>query len=74
MSLTVALTKEEIQRLQYCSICGIDKGFFVCQSVKCPNKDKLLYCSKCGKDIHNHGSVKIQTVQQNKVIEWQAIQ
>jgi hypothetical protein len=59
---TVALTVPEIFRLQYCSICDKDKGFYVCQSEKCLNKDKLLYCDKCGKDNHKHGAVRIQNL------------
>lgn len=73
MPITVPLTCEEIPRLQNCSICGIEKGFFVCQSEKCPNKDQQLYCQKCGKDNHSHGVVRIQNLQFEKSLEWKAI-
>ena len=74
MYATVPLTIIEIARLQNCSICDQDKGFFVCQNEKCPNKDRLLYCSKCGKENHAHGAIRIQNLQNSKGLEWRAIQ
>ena len=71
---TIQLTEAETNRLQNCSICDKEKGIFVCQSEKCANKDKLLYCQKCGRDNHAHGAFRIQNLQNNKVVEWQAIQ
>jgi len=72
--VTKPLTGAEIDRLKKCSICNIEPGFFVCQNEKCPNKDKLLYCNKCGKDNHSHGAVRIQNLQMIKSLEWEAIQ
>lgn len=72
-SLTIVLTPEQVERLQFCSICDKGRGLYVCQQEKCPNKNKLLYCNTCDKQIHNHGTVKIQNLQEIKVQEWRAL-
>ena len=67
---TIKLKPDQVERLQLCNICDKERGFYVCQHEKCPNKDKLLYCNACDKKIHNHGSVPIQNLQEIKVLEW----